>query len=162
MPRTLPTFLPPGRSIGLAFILLLLTASLASAQNSAWDGEPDEDDETSTQVVDEAAWDVPAGKHDDAVIRLNGEDFPMTDDLEVMRRETLDVKVRYLKPGSAVIIKMQKGGIALKRKVFYCNEKGQLDLEVRTGKKRVSGNAVLYYIPSNGIKKERKVHIAVK
>lgn len=152
------------RHWGLFAAMLFLGCSLSLAQTSGWDGEADEDDET-TEVAAEAdpeAWDVPAGKHDEVAIRLNGEDFPLQDDLEIARKETLDIKVRYLRPGSEVILKMQKGGINLKRKVFYCNEKGQLDLEVQTGSKKVAGNAIIFYTPSNGPRKERKVHIAVR
>lgn len=151
------------RKSSLLILTLLLSVSFALAQSSGWDGEVDDDDEESTEIVDESEdWDVPAGRHKEVEIRLNGEDFPMKDDLEVARKETLDIKVRFLKPGSPVILEMQKGGIKLKRKVFYCNEKGQLDLEVRTGNKRVAGNAIIYYTPSGAAKKERKVHIAVR
>jgi hypothetical protein len=160
MSKFLQTPLTFTRTWGMFLFFLMLSGSVALAQSSGWDGEADEDEAAYSE--DPEAWDVPAGSHDEVAIRLNGKDFPLSDDLEVMRRETLDVKVRYLKPGSAVIIKMQKGGINLKRKVFYCNEKGQLDLEVRTGKKKVAGNAILYYTPSKGTKKERKVHIAVR
>lgn len=152
------------RHWGLFAATILLGCSLSFAQTSGWDGEADEDDETEEVVTttDEEAWDVPAGKHDEVEIRLNGEDFPLKDDLEIARKETLDIKVRYLAPGSEVILKMQKGGINLKRKVFYCNEKGQLDLEVQTGSKRVAGNAIIFYTPSKGPRKQRKVHIAVR
>jgi hypothetical protein len=154
------------RSWGIFAAILFLGCSLSMAQTSGWDGEPDEDDteEVETTLVngEEEAWDVPAGKHKEVEIRLNGEDFPLKDDLEIARKETLDIKVRYLRPGSEVILKMQKGGINLDRKVFYCNEKGQLDLEVQTGNKKIAGNAIIFYTPSDGPRKERKVHIAVR
>lgn len=124
------------------------------------DDDEDEDGEEGGTVVSD--WDREGpGKHDDVMIRLNGKPFELEDELTVNREDTLDISVRHLAPGSFVSVQMEKGGIKLSRKGFYANSLGQLDLEIRTGGKKVSGKAILFYTPSNGKKRERKITVTV-
>jgi len=145
------------------WLLALLCSAFSFSQlpaQSDW-FEDDEDEE----VVDENggdAWDIAAGKMDEVKIRLEGEDVKLEEAYTFSRKDTLDIQVRHLAPGSPVSLHMKKGGINLKKKVFYANHRGQLDLEVRTGNKKAKGSATLYYTTSNGRKKEHDVKIVLE
>ena len=143
------------------FAILFSLASFAQlpAQSDWFD---DEEDEETTAAVAAEAWDIPAGKMDQVKIRLAGEDVQLEDEYTFQRKDTLDIQVRHLSPGSPVSLHMKKGGINLKKKVYYANHRGQLDLEVRTGTKKVKGSATLYYTTSSGKKKEHDVRIILE
>lgn len=147
------------RNTGLLIVMLMMGMHFAVAQSGGEQISWDSSDDSEETVDDEGP-----GRHTEALIRLNGEVFDIAgaENIEVARKDTLDIQIRHLAPGSAVILHMKKGGIKLKRKAFYANAKGQLDLEVYTGSKKVSGSATVYYTPSKGGKKERDVKISVK
>lgn len=148
------------------FLFSLVAASPMLAQTSgseqiSWEDD-DEEEEGTEEAVPTNDWDREGpGKHEDVAIRLNGKPFDLKDDLKVKREDTLEISVRHLAPGSFVSVQMEKGGIKLSRKGYYANSLGQLDLEVRTGGKKVSGKAILYYTPSNGKKRERQVTVTI-
>ena len=147
------------------FFLFLLTAFsihpiAASAQNGDWFTDDDEDEEVT--VDDSEAWDIGPGNHGEVTIRLNGEEVELGEYFEFPKNDTLNIQVRHLQPSSGIAIHVKKGGIKLKRTSFYANEKGQLDLEVRTGSKKVKGTAVLFYTPSNGVKKKIQAQVVIQ
>ena len=76
--------------------------------------------------------------------------MPLQEEYTFSKMDTLDIQVRHLAPGSVVSLHLKKGGVMLKKRVFSANTKWQIDLEVRTGNKKVKGSATLYYVPSNG------------
>lgn len=141
--------------------LLLASFALSSQVHAQADWFEDEDDEE--ELVDGGeAWDIAAGDFNEVKVRLNGEDVELGGEYSFGKNDTLDIKVRHLAPGSGIVLKVEKGGISLKKKAFYANSRGQLDLEVRTGGKKVSGGAVIYYTTSSGRKVEREVKISIK
>ncbi len=148
------------------FVFLFLVAAFAaqpfslSAQNGDWFTDDEDDEEV--MVDDSEAWDIGAGKFDEVKIRLNGEEVELGDDYTFPKNDTLTIQVRHLAPNSGIAIHVKKGGIKLKRTSFYANEKGQLDLEVRTGNKKVKGTAILYYTPSKGTKKQLQATVAIQ
>lgn len=151
----------------LIFLLLMVSSmalpSALHAQTNDGDWFADDDEETEEMLVDDSeAWDVAPGKFDDVKIKLNGELVALGDDYTFNKDDVLSVQVRHLQPHSRVAIHIKKGGIKLKKTSFQANEKGQLDLEIKTGKKRVKGAAVLYYTPSNGKKKQMDAHVAIQ
>ena len=149
------------RLLTLAVWMMLLTASMGWAQNTGegvWDEE--DDDEEVIGTID--AGEIEPARYDDVDIKINDKPLAIGSDYKVAREDTLNIAVRHLAPGSAVIIEIKKGGINFKRKVFYANNKGELDLEVKTGSKKVSGDAVLYYIPKGNSKKTLDVRIVVE
>ena len=141
------------------FAALMFSAQSLSAQADWFE---DDDDEEVVDADSSEEWDIAAGKESEAKVRLNGEGIELTGDYTFRKKDTLDIKVRHLEPGSGVVLHMKKGGIKLKKKAFYANHRGQLDLEVRTGSKKVSGTAVVYYTTSSGRKVEREVHIKIE
>lgn len=141
------------------FALLMCSAQSLSAQADWFE---DDDDEEVVEAGDSEAWDVPAGKEREAKVRLNGEPIELSGEYTFRKKDTLDIKVRHLEPGSGVVLHMKKGGIKLKKKAFYANHRGQLDIEVRTGSKKVGGTAVVFYTTSSGKKVEREVKIQVE
>jgi len=136
-------------------LLLLFSLQFAAAQNE--DNWGDEEEEETEVAATE-----PAAKRAEILIRINGEEVKLTGEYAVDRNDTLDIQVRYLAPSTPVIIEIKKGGINFKRKVFYANNKGELDLEVRTGGKKVAGDALVYYTPSGAAKKTLEVKIIVE
>jgi hypothetical protein len=88
--------------------------------------------------------------------------FNWAEEVHIKRGDTLEISVRDLAPASRVEIIAEKGGINLSRKVFYSNNRGELDLEVRIGSKKIKGKANLIYTPSGATKKEREVMIIVE
>ena len=146
------------------FLFLLIGFTTQPLLSSAQTGDWFVDDEEDEEVVDDNsdAWDIGAGNFAEVKIRLNGEEVELGDTYTFNKNDTLDIQVRHLKPNSGIAIHVKKGGIKLKRTSFYANEKGQLDLEVRTGNKKVKGQAILYYTPSNGVKKELKAQVAIE
>lgn len=143
----------------LAFWLVASTAALAQSTNGAWEEEDEEEDEPTEE---KALIDDRPAKKEDVTIRLNGEVFQWREEIHFKRNDTLDIAVRDLAPGSRVEIIAEKGGINLSKKVFYANSKGELDLEVRVGGKKVKGKANLIYTPSGGAKKQKEISIAVE
>ena len=141
----------------------LLTAALpAFAQNGTPEGDWYEDeDSVAEETVAEPA---PTSKmrYEDALIHINGDRITPSSEYSVDREDTLDIQVRQLAPGSPVTIEVKKGGINLKRKTFYANNRGELDLEVKTGSKKGSGDAVLYYTPAGNSRKILEVHLTIE
>lgn len=138
---------------GYFFTPVDLAAQTNDSEQISWE----DDDEDEADGDEEGP-----GNYAEVLVRLNGEEIELSEEVKVNRNDTLDIQVRHLKPGSFVAIHMEKGGIKLKKKGFYANSLGQLDLEVRTGRKKLSGKATLYYTPSNGRKKERKVSLSIE
>jgi hypothetical protein len=147
----------------VAMLMCLFAFGLLSAQSTgAWDEEDDEEDETEEVIEDKALVDDRPASADEARIWLNGESMsPDTKQLTVHRGDTLTITVRDLAPGTSVVIQAAKGGINLSKKAFYANSKGELDLEIRLGSKKMKGLAKLNYTPSNGKRREKEVHIEV-
>ena len=139
---------------GLAFVSLS-----AQSTNDIWD-EGDEDEEE--EIVEEAPIEAPHERKSEASIWLNGVAFdPATEEITLHRNDTLEIMVRDLAPATSVVIQAEKGGINLSKKAFYANKKGELDLEIRLGNKKMKGKAKLLYTPSDGNRKQREVHIIV-
>ena len=144
------------------FFLAALFVTPYSLQAQTGDWFVDDEDEEEMVEDDSEAWDVGPGKFDEVKIRLNGEEVELGEDYTFPKNDTLDIQVRHLAPNSGIAIHVKKGGIKLKRTSFYANEKGQLDLEVRTGGKKVKGTAILYYTPSNGTKKKIQAQVVIE
>jgi len=150
----------------LLFLVLMvssmtLPASL-HAQSSDADWFADDDEEEEVIAEDSETWDVGAGNFDEVKIKLDGELVTLGDDYSFGKDEVLNLQVRHLQPHSRIAIHIKKGGIKLKKTSFQANEKGQLDLEIKTGRKKVKGSAVLYYTPSNGKKKTLNAQVAIQ
>jgi hypothetical protein len=147
---------------GLAALALLLWVNVAQAQSTDEDVWGDEDEE---ETVDEKAVvaEAPAAKrYEDILIRINGAVIKVTEEYHVKRGDTLNIEVRQLQGGSPVTIEVQKGGINLKRTSYYANNLGELDLEVKTGNKKGSGDAILSYTPKGNVKKSFKVKLVIE
>jgi hypothetical protein len=143
------------RRMGLFVAFLSLLSFTAFAQNDEWESE-DEDETEETEAVTTAP-----SKKEDVTIQLNDVLFVWKDELVVKRNDTLTISVRDLAPASRVEIVADKGGINIGRKIFYSNNRGELDLEIRVGNKKMKGNITLAYTPSGASKKERSIHLVV-
>lgn len=145
------------RRIGLLMAFLMVLSFTAFAQTDEnWEDDDDEDETEEKALVD----DRPA-KKEDVTIHLNEELYTWRDELTVHRNDTLTISVRDLAGGTRVEINADKGGITLAHKVFYANAKGELDLEIRVGNKKMKGNIELGYTPSGAPKKTKTVHLTV-
>ena len=142
----------------LTFVLAMTTAAFSQNTNDAWDEEDDEEEPTEEKALIDAS----PVKQEEVTITLNGELFKWKEEVHIKREDTLEISVRDLAPGSKVEIIAEKGGINLSKKYFYANHKGELDLEVRIGNKRIKGKANLIYTPSGAPKKQREVTIIVE
>lgn len=139
--------------LSLVFCLILSFPLLAQTDDEEFEDE-DEDVKEEKALVDNRP-----SKKEDVTITLNGAHFLWKDQIHIKRNDTLDISVRDLAPASRVEIIAEKGGINLTRKVYYSNQDGELDLEVRIGNKKMKGKANLIYTPSGGGKKEKQVEI---
>ena len=137
----------------------MVNGQTKSGEQISWE---DDDEEEGDAEAEDSFETEGSGRFADVLIHLNGEEFELKEELEVNKNDTLNIQVRHLAPGSFVSVQMEKGGIKLSRKGFYANSLGQLDLEVRTGGKKVSGQALLTYTPSNGKKIQKKVTVRIE
>lgn len=144
------------RTTFLVILLYFLGITLMKGQSSGEQISWDDDDEE--EVVPEDA----GVKYDEVLITLNGEEITLSENFEVSKAETLDIAISRLKPNSWVAIRIYKGAVMFKKMGWYANEKGELQLEVKSGKRKVKGRAELYYVPSNGKKKKREVKVVVQ
>jgi hypothetical protein len=133
--------------------------AVAQSTGEAWEEEEEDMDEPTEE---KALIDDRPSKKVEVTITLNGEIFEWKDEVHIQRGDTLDISVRDLAPASRVEIVAEKGGISLTRKVFYSNNRGELDLEVRVGSKKMKGKANLIYTPSGAAKKEKQVMVIVE
>lgn len=145
------------RSLTMTMLMIAFISPLM-AQTTDWDDEEEEDEPTEEKALID---DRPA-KKEEVTVTLEGKVFDWAEEVHIKKGDTLDISVRDLAPASRVEIVAEKGGIPLSRKVFYCNNKGELDLEVRVGSRKVKGKATLIYTPSGAAKKEREVMIFVE
>ena len=148
---------------GLALMALLLLVNVAMAQSTdegVWDSE--DDDEEVDEKATVAKEDDSPKRYEDVLITINGKEVKVGSEYRCKRDDVLTIAVRQLQGGSPVTIEVQKGGINLKRKSFYANHLGELDLEVKTGTKKGSGDAVLSYTPKGNSKKSLKVKIIIE
>lgn len=145
------------RKAGLLCACLLCLSLTAMAQTTDVWGEEEEDEPTE----EKALVDDRPEKKEEVTIKLNEELFQWKDELTIHRNDTLNISVRDLAPASRVEIVAEKGGISLGRKVFYANNRGELDLEIRNGNKKMKGNIVLSYTPSGAPKKEKSIHLVI-
>ncbi|HEX2898699.1 MAG TPA: hypothetical protein VHS96_03160, partial [Bacteroidia bacterium] len=120
----------------MVFAFAFSMAAMAQSTGEAWEEEGDEDDEPTEE---KALIDDRPEKKEEVTIRLNGEVFNWAEEVHIKRGDTLEISVRDLAPASRVEIIAEKGGINLSRKVFYSNNRGELDLEVRIGSKKIKG-----------------------
>ncbi len=148
---------------GLALMALLLLVNVAMAQSTdegVWDSEDSEEEVDEKAPV--AKEDDSPKRYEDVLITINGKEVKVGSEYRCKRDDVLAIAVRQLQGGSPVTIEIQKGGINLKRKSFYANNLGELDLEVKTGNKKGSGDAVLSYTPKGNTKKSLKVKIVIE
>jgi hypothetical protein len=144
----------------MVFAVVFAVAAFGQNTGEAWEEEDELEDEEPTE--EKALIDDRPTKKDDVTIKLDGEVFTWREEIVIKREDTLDISVRDLAPGSRVEIIAEKGGINLSKKVFYSNAKGELDLEVRIGNKKIKGGATLIYTPSGGVKREKEINIIVE
>jgi|GEM_PF-2273645 hypothetical protein len=146
--------------ISLLMMGFLFWASVPAIAQSTdvWGEEDDEEEVDSVETGEESA----PVKHDDALVKVNDQVIKVGSEFRAKKDEVLNISVRQLQGGSPVIVEMKKGGINLSRKVFYSNSQGELDLEVKTGNKKVSGEGVLTYTPKGQAKKTLDVKIYVE
>lgn len=150
-----------GLSLAFFAVLFAFLGNTLQAQTSGniWDDEEDDEEE---MVEEKALVDARPERKDEARIWLNDDAFdPNTEEITVHRNDTLVITVRDLAPATSVVIQAAKGGINLSKKAFYANNKGELDLEIHLGNKKMKGQATLYYTPSDGKRKTKEVHIIV-
>jgi hypothetical protein len=145
------------RKVGIFMTLLLVLSLSASAQ----DDEDWDEDEEEEETEEKALIDNRPSKKEDVTIRLDEELFTWTEEITIHRNDTLTISVRDLAPASRVEITADKGGINLARKLFYSNNEGELDLEIRIGNRKMKGNITLSYTPSGSPKRERSIHLIV-
>jgi hypothetical protein len=127
--------------------------SLGLAQPLPSPDDPDEDD---TETVA-----APARLYDDALVTVNGKETRLESVLTVERFQTLNIKVERLKPNSQVTVKIIKAGSVFKTRVFDCNHKGELELEVNTGRTKLSGQAELIYTASSGKRHQETTRVVI-
>lgn len=132
-----------------------LSAQSGNYEQISWD-DSDEDED------DEEAEDLTRYKQADVYVKDELMELSPEMELEYAKNDTFMIKVRHLRPSSFVFVNLQKAGMKLEKKNYRANEKGELDLEVRTGKRRVKGSAVLKYTAGNNEKQEIKVKLAVR
>lgn len=152
-----------GLTRGFMMLALLLMVNVAMAQSTddgVWDAEDSEEEVDEKALV--ATEDDGVKRYEDVLITINGKEVKVGDEYRCKRDDTLSISVRHLQGGSPVVIEVQKGGINLKRKSFYANHLGELDLEVQTGTKKGSGDAVLSYTPKGNTKKSLKVKLIIE
>jgi hypothetical protein len=145
-----------------AFFLAFSVAAFAQTTDGAWEEEDDEFEEDEPTEEKALIDDRPIEKKAEVTITLDGEVFDWKDEIIIQRGDTIDISVRDLAPASRVEIIAEKGGINLTRKVFWANNQGELDLEVRIGSKRMKGKANLIYTPSGAPKKEKENMVIVE
>ena len=126
--------------------------SLGLAQPLPSPDDPDEDD---TETVA-----APARLYD-ALVTVNGKETRLESVLTVERFQTLNIKVERLKPNSQVTVKIIKAGSVFKTRVFDCNQKGELELEVNTGRTKLSGQAELIYTASSGKRHQETTRVVI-
>jgi hypothetical protein len=143
----------------MAFALAFTASAWTQNTGEAWEEEGDEEDEPTEE---KALIDDRPEKKEEVTVTLNGEVFQWAEEVHIKKEDTLEISVRDLAPASRVEIIAEKGGINLSRKIFYSNNRGELDLEVRMGNKKIKGKAKLIYTPSGASKKEREVMIFVE
>jgi hypothetical protein len=163
MKTTIQNQLLAGLSRGLAVLALLLLVNVAMAQSTdedVWESEDSEEEVDEKAAV--AKEDDAPKRYEDVLIKINGQTVEVGDEYRCKRDDVLAIEVRQLQGGSPVTIEIQKGGISLKRKNFYANHLGELDLEVKTGNKKGSGDAVLSYTPKGNTKKSLQVKIIIE
>jgi hypothetical protein len=146
--------------VRLSLLFILACAGAAAFSQVKTDDWAEEDDEEDT--LENAGAEEGAARRDDATITLNGEIFTWKKEVYLRREDTLEISVRHLAAGSRVEIVAEKGGISIGRKVFYANSKGELDLEVRTGSRKVKGRVTLAYTPVSALGKEREIIVMVE
>ncbi len=144
----------------LAFFAFAIGSVSAQSSGDIWDDGEDEE-ETTEETGPTLSNDIPKRK-DEARIWLNGVSHdPKTEEITFHTGDTLEITVRDLAPATSVVIKAAKGGINVSKKAFYANKKGELDLEIRLGNKRMKGKAKLYYTTSDGKRRQTEVHIII-
>jgi hypothetical protein len=158
--RPATPWVAPLHKIGLLLACLLLLTVTAFAQSTN-DWTDDDDDDEDEPVEEKALLDSRPTKVDDVTIKLNDEVFTWQEELTIDREDTLSISVRNLAPASRVEITADKGGINIGRKIYWANNQGELDLEVRVGNKKMKGNITLGYTPVGNTKKEHSVHLIV-
>ena len=136
--------------LGLLFVAV---AGFAFAQS---DTEED-DDEWGENPAEE--WVLE--KRADVTIFLDDKEYKLGEIAEFERDKVLQVKIRFLRPDSWVAVHIEKAGMELKKHRFLSNGHGELDLEIKTGKRKIKGTATLFYTPSNDQKMEKKVKVQV-
>ncbi|MFM2375940.1 MAG: hypothetical protein RLZZ165_1037 [Bacteroidota bacterium] len=141
----------------LIIFACVYAAAFSQVKTDDWGEGDDEEDTLETARAEDGA-----GPKEDATVTLNGEIFQWKEEVHLQREDTLDISVRHLAAGSRVEIVAEKGGIPIGRKVFYANGKGELDLEVRTGSRKVKGKVTLAYTPGSAPGKERGIIVRVE
>ena len=137
----------------VSFVPATLSAQSDGFEQISWDDEDDEEEE---------AEDLSIYKEADVWVKDEKMVLEPQMELEYSRNDTFMIKVRHLRPASFVSVNLKKAGMKLEKKNYRANNKGELDLEVRTGKRKVKGSATLFYTPGGGEKKEINVKLAIK
>ena len=146
------------RSLMMTMLMFAFITPLM-AQTTDWDEEDEEEEEPTEE---KALIDDRPAKKEEVTVTLDSKLFNWSEEVHVKKGDTLDISVRDLAPASRVEIVAEKGGIPLGRKVFYSNNRGELDLEIRVGSRKVKGKMTMIYTPSGAAKKEREVMIFVE
>jgi hypothetical protein len=135
-----------------------LPAFLMAQQNDQIEWSDDEEETEAAAPGEEPR----RPKADKAEVKLNGELYEVGSTATFQRGDSIDLSVRDLAPNSWVAVQMKKGGIVLNRKGFFANERGELDLLIYTGEKKVKGSATVIYTSSGGKKVEQDCEIAIE
>lgn len=143
----------------LALIMLFAAATSTNSLYAQGDIIGDDDDDEEMEVEEDDEWELV--KYDEALVTLNGVEQAISEDFEVERNQTLSIKIERLKPGSWLAVHIKKAGATIQKHRWTSNERGELELEVKSGKRKVKGSAEIWYTPSNGQKKNLSVSVKV-
>lgn len=99
---------------------------------------------------------------DEVEISVNGNPFQLTPEIYLQKGETLQVKVKYLKPMSFVAIAIDKAEARVHRRLFRANQAGELELEVRVPDKRLRGVATVEYFTSSNKHMVKKCKVFIR
>ncbi len=124
------------------------------AQNDVITSDDEEEEEESDEE-----WELV--EYPEALVVVNGNEQAITENFQVERNQTLTVQIQRLQPRSWVAVHIEKAGVKLEKMRWDSNEKGEIELEVQTGKSKVKGSAEIWYTPSNGHAKNIKVQVQV-
>lgn len=153
----LTAFLSRLLALSLFFALGFGVTATVQAQSKqseqiSWDDEDEEEEEAVVEAPKEV------------VMTIDGEAFDIETEREIEfeRDLTLSISVRNLRPSSNVWFKAEKTGMKLASQTFKANKKGELDLEVKTGKRKGGATGEIHYYAADGTKFVKRMKVKIR